>query len=31
LNFDPEIGDPEADPRESMRRAEEALEALAPR
>ncbi|GAB3142261.1 TIGR03619 family F420-dependent LLM class oxidoreductase [Microbispora hainanensis] len=31
LNFDPEIGNPEADPRESMRRAEEALEALAPR
>lgn len=31
LNFDPEIGSPEADPRESMRRAEEALEALAPR
>lgn len=31
LNFDPEIGDPAADPRESMRRAEEALEALAPR
>jgi alkanesulfonate monooxygenase SsuD/methylene tetrahydromethanopterin reductase-like flavin-dependent oxidoreductase (luciferase family) len=30
LNFDPEIGNPEADPRESMRRAEEALEALAP-
>lgn len=31
LNFDPEIGDPGADPRASMRRAEEALEALAPR
>ncbi|MEV4455405.1 TIGR03619 family F420-dependent LLM class oxidoreductase [Microbispora sp. NPDC049633] len=31
LNFDPEIGNPEADPRDSMRRAEEALEALAPR
>ncbi|MET8142506.1 TIGR03619 family F420-dependent LLM class oxidoreductase [Sphaerisporangium sp. NPDC005288] len=30
LNFDPEIGDPEADPAASMRRAEEALEALAP-
>ncbi|MEN3538938.1 TIGR03619 family F420-dependent LLM class oxidoreductase [Microbispora sp. ZYX-F-249] len=30
LNFDPEIGNPEADPRDSMRRAEEALEALAP-
>ncbi|GII93712.1 TIGR03619 family F420-dependent LLM class oxidoreductase [Sinosporangium siamense] len=29
LNFDEEIGAPEADPRESMRRAEEALEALA--
>ncbi|MER7209113.1 MULTISPECIES: TIGR03619 family F420-dependent LLM class oxidoreductase [Streptosporangium] len=30
LNFDPEIGSPDADPRESMRRAEAALEALAP-
>ncbi len=30
LNFDPEIGNPDADPAESMRRAEEALEALAP-
>ncbi|WP_182905551.1 TIGR03619 family F420-dependent LLM class oxidoreductase [Microbispora sp. H13382] len=30
LNFDPEIGNPEADPRDSMRRAEEALEALGP-
>lgn len=30
LNFDPEIGDPEADPGESLRRAEEALDALAP-
>lgn len=30
LNFDPEIGNPDADPRESMRRAEEALDALAP-
>ncbi|WP_344968890.1 TIGR03619 family F420-dependent LLM class oxidoreductase [Streptosporangium fragile] len=30
LNFDPEIGSPDADPEESMRRAEEALEALAP-
>ncbi|MCT9933407.1 TIGR03619 family F420-dependent LLM class oxidoreductase [Planotetraspora sp. A-T 1434] len=30
LNFNPEIGDPAADPRESMRRAEEALERLAP-
>ncbi|MEW9529400.1 TIGR03619 family F420-dependent LLM class oxidoreductase [Microbispora sp. NPDC049125] len=31
LNFDPEIGDPAADPQESMRRAEHALEELAPR
>ena len=30
LNFDPEIGSPEADPAESMRRAHEVLEALAP-
>lgn len=30
LNFDPEIGSPDADPRESRRRADEALEALAP-
>lgn len=30
LNFDPEIGSPDADPAESLRRAEEALEALAP-
>jgi probable F420-dependent oxidoreductase len=30
LNFDPEIGSPEADPDASMRRAEEVLEALAP-
>ncbi len=30
LNFDPEIGSPDADPGESMRRAEAALEALAP-
>jgi probable F420-dependent oxidoreductase len=30
LNFDPEIGNPEADPDVSMRRAEEALEALTP-
>ncbi|GAA3139021.1 TIGR03619 family F420-dependent LLM class oxidoreductase [Planomonospora alba] len=30
LNFDPEIGSPDADPDESMRRAEAALEALAP-
>ncbi|GAT64597.1 TIGR03619 family F420-dependent LLM class oxidoreductase [Planomonospora sp. ID91781] len=30
LNFDPEIGSPDADPEESMRRAEAALEALAP-
>ena len=30
LNFDPEIGSPDADPAESMRRASEALEALAP-
>ncbi len=30
LNFDPEIGSPDADPRVSMRRAHEVLEALAP-
>ncbi|GAA0398370.1 TIGR03619 family F420-dependent LLM class oxidoreductase [Microbispora corallina] len=30
LNFDPEIVEASADPRESLRRAEEALEALAP-
>jgi probable F420-dependent oxidoreductase len=30
LNFDPEIGSPEADPAVSMRRAHEVLEALAP-
>jgi probable F420-dependent oxidoreductase len=30
LNFDPEIGSPDADARQSMRRAEEVLEALAP-
>ncbi len=30
LNFDPEIGSPEADPAASMARAEEILEALAP-
>ena len=30
LNFDPEIGSPEADPAVSMRRADEVLEALAP-
>ncbi|MFC4530527.1 TIGR03619 family F420-dependent LLM class oxidoreductase [Sphaerisporangium dianthi] len=30
LNFDPEIGSPDADPVTSMRRAEEALSALAP-
>ena len=30
LNFDPEIGSPDADARESMRRAEDVLEALAP-
>ena len=30
LNFDPEIGSPEADPAASMARAEEVLEALAP-
>jgi probable F420-dependent oxidoreductase len=29
LNFDPEIGSPDADPAESMQRAEEALEAFA--
>jgi probable F420-dependent oxidoreductase len=31
LNFDPEIGSPDADPAESLRRAHEVLEALAPR
>jgi probable F420-dependent oxidoreductase len=31
LNFDPRIGSPDADPAESRRRADEALEALAPR
>jgi probable F420-dependent oxidoreductase len=30
LNFDPEIGSPDADPAESLRRAHEVLEALAP-
>ncbi|HEX5597997.1 MAG TPA: TIGR03619 family F420-dependent LLM class oxidoreductase [Micromonosporaceae bacterium] len=30
LNFDPEIATPDADPAESMRRAEEVLDALAP-
>jgi probable F420-dependent oxidoreductase len=30
LNFDPEIGNVDADPKESMRRAEEVLEALKP-
>ncbi|MDH2429611.1 TIGR03619 family F420-dependent LLM class oxidoreductase [Sphaerisporangium sp. TRM90804] len=30
LNFDPEIGSPDADPAASMRRAEQALEAFAP-
>jgi len=30
LNFDPRIGSPDADPTESMRRAEEALESFAP-
>jgi hypothetical protein len=30
LNFDEQIGNPEADPAESMRRAHEALEAFAP-
>ena len=30
LNFDPEIGSPDADAAASMRRAEEVLEALAP-
>ena len=30
LNFDPEIGSPDADPATSMRRAHEVLEALAP-
>jgi probable F420-dependent oxidoreductase len=31
LNFDPQIGSPDADPTSSMRRADEALEAFAPR
>jgi probable F420-dependent oxidoreductase len=31
LNFDPQIGSPDADPDESVRRAEELLEAFAPR
>jgi hypothetical protein len=30
LNFDPEIGSPQADPAVSMRRAHEVLDALAP-
>jgi probable F420-dependent oxidoreductase len=30
LNFDPEIGSPDADPAESLRRADEVLEAFAP-
>jgi hypothetical protein len=30
LNFDPEIGSPDADPEVSMRRAHEVLDALAP-
>jgi len=30
LNFDPEVGSPDADPAESVRRAEEVLEAFAP-
>ncbi|MDQ4070803.1 MAG: LLM class F420-dependent oxidoreductase, partial [Actinomycetota bacterium] len=30
LNFDPEVGSPQADAEASMRRAEEVLEALAP-
>jgi hypothetical protein len=30
LNFDPRIGNPDADPAESLARATEALEALAP-
>ena len=30
LNFDEQIGSPDADPAESMRRAHEALEAFAP-
>jgi probable F420-dependent oxidoreductase len=30
LNFDPEIGSPDADPAESIRRADEALDAFAP-
>ena len=30
LNFDPEIGSPDADPARSMDRAREVLEALAP-
>jgi probable F420-dependent oxidoreductase len=31
LNFDPEIGSPDVDPDESMRRADQVLDALAPR
>jgi hypothetical protein len=31
LNFDEQIGTPDADPADSMRRAHEALEAFAPR
>lgn len=30
LNFDPDIGSPDADPHESMRLAHEALEGFAP-
>ena len=30
LNFDPQIGSPDADPAESVRRAHEVLDALAP-
>jgi hypothetical protein len=30
LNFDPEIGSPDADPEVSLRRADEALDAFAP-
>ena len=30
LNFDPQIGSPDADPAESMRRARTVLESLAP-
>ncbi|HEX8080226.1 MAG TPA: hypothetical protein VF557_08455 [Jatrophihabitans sp.] len=30
LNFDPEVGSPDADPEESMRRAEHLLSTLAP-